>query len=479
MKKITFLILLLTGITLLNSCEKILNPDVVDIPTSTNALQSSQDIDKALAAGYSFLRTVIPDKIFLMGDMRANQFSSYSTTQNAKVETAIPANTAAALLNNGAGDWSGFYKAIAQANLILERIPNIPNYTAELQKKHIGEASFIRAIAYFYLVRFWGDVPINTSSTNLDNIPRSNQKDVFVLIDKDLNIAINNLPTPTSLINPTRATKGAAWAIKAHVAAWNHDYMLTERLCDSVIRFGGFRLIQDTTQLITIFQGKSAEGIFEFNFDPALKEVQKCRLFNRTLGYPWYPDYSDGGTGKDPKYLLTPTREQLDEMFPAHTVDARKYSWFIKEYYKESRPYFGKYKTLQAQGDTTSLNINASNIIITRLADIILLRAEALASDEIGRPNEAINLLNQIRNRSRASDYIGGGNLQDTILLERRKELIGEGQFFFDLVRTRKVDKYTLIKSADWFIKGMWLLPINQSIITQSNNVIVQNPFWL
>ncbi len=462
----------------LGSCNSILNPEVIDIPTANNALQSSSDIEKALAGAYDLLRIVVPDKIFLMGDMRANLFSSYSQSVNVRVETPIPDNTINGLLGNGGGDWSGFYRTISQCNLVIETIPTINSYQEDAKQRHLGEAHFLRAISYFYLMRFWGDVPLVTRSIDLGNIPRSSQKDVSLLINKDLDIAIENLKLNYgSNPLPTRATKGAAWAIKAHLAAWNRDYPNAEKFCDSVIQLGGYRLVTDTTQLVNMFVGKSPESIFELNFDAAAKEVQKCKVFNRTLGRPWYTDVSDGGGGSD-RYLLTPSRDQLNEMFPIGERDARRFAWFIKEKYKEDRPFFGKYRTLLLKGDTTTQNINESNIILTRLPDIMLLRAEALASPTVGRETQAISLLNQVRARANATPYKGGGSLQDTILLERRKELIGEGHFFFDLVRTRKMAQYSKIKSTDWYEKGAWLLPINQNIITMSSNAITQNPYW-
>ncbi|MNV57883.1 SusD family protein [compost metagenome] len=112
------------------------------------------------------------------------------------------------------------------------------------------------------------------------------------------------------------------------------------------------------------------------------------------------------------------------------------------------------------------------------MADIILLRAEALASNGIGRVAEAKELLNKVRRRAYAYEYTGNGNIQDTILLERKKELIGEGQYFFDLVRTRKLPKDSKITNGDWFERGAWLLPINQAILAQSNFVITQNEYW-
>ncbi|TDQ07334.1 RagB/SusD family nutrient uptake outer membrane protein [Pedobacter metabolipauper] len=482
-RKSKLIYIALMSFALLFSCKKILDPDVIDIPTDGNAITSAADVDKALAGAYSFLREVVPDKVFLMGDMRADVFSSYSQVSNVRTETLIATNTSGQLLNNAGGDWRGFYRTIAQCNLILEKISTISVYDEVTRKKHIGEASFIRALSYFYLVRFWGDVPLNLKSVDFSNIPRSPQAEVFKQINADLDVAIANLQVVYNTADKAvRATKGAAWAIKAHVMGWTQDYATCEKLCDSVITRGQYSLVTDTNNLISIFVGKSSEGIFELNFDATLKEVQKNRVYNRTLGRPWYSDGSDGGGGTE-RFLLSPTRTKLNQMFIPGTRDARRFTWFVKEYYinpniPNDRIYLGKYRTLQAKGDTSSQNINESNIIITRLPDIMLLRAEALASPAVGRTAEAVTLLNAVRRRAYASLYTGGGNLQDTILLERKKELIGEGQYFFDLVRTRKLATDSKITQADWFQKGAWLLPIDQTIIAKSDFVITQNEYW-
>ncbi|QPH41161.1 RagB/SusD family nutrient uptake outer membrane protein [Pedobacter endophyticus] len=475
------------------SCKKILEPDVIDSPTGRNAFKTAQDVNNGIGAAYSFLRTALPNKIFLFGDVRAYNFSSLSFTTNVRPETSIPENDYNALINNGGGNWSDFYRTIAQCNLLLEVIPTISNYDNATKRRHIGEVSFIRALTYFYLVRFWGDVPINLSSVNIGTIARSPQAEVYKLVKSDLDKAIANLSLLYSADDKAvRATKGAAWAIKAHLMAWQQDYSACEKLCDSVIRFGNYSLVKDTTNnnLVKIFVGKSPEGIFELNYDYLQNEVEKNLVYNRTLGRPWYKDVSDGGGGTE-KFLLSPTTEQMDAMFKPGAKDARRFSWFIKDYFANSvtigketyngaknRYYFGKYRTLAQNADTTSQKINESNIIITRLADIILLRAEALASNTVNRPAEAVTLLNEVRKRAFAAAYTGGGDLQDTILLERKKELIGEGHFFFDLVRTRKMNKYSLITESDWYSGGAWLLPINQSIIAESNFTITQNDYW-
>ena len=116
---------------LLFSCKKILDPTIIELPTAENAITSAADVEKGVAAAYHFLRVVVPDKAFLMGDLRADVFSSYSQSSNVRVETWIANNTARDLLANGGGNWNQFYTVIAQCNLLLEKIPGIAVYDDE------------------------------------------------------------------------------------------------------------------------------------------------------------------------------------------------------------------------------------------------------------------------------------------------------------------------------------------------------------
>ncbi|MDR6783032.1 hypothetical protein ABIE26_000480 [Pedobacter africanus] len=461
----------------LMSCKKILERDIILSPTDANAFESPEDVNHALAGAYVLLRDILPDKLFLFGDVQADNFNN-PKNKSSRTETDLQRRSGIGdLIQAGAGDWNGFYKTIAQCNLILERIPGVQGYTLDQKERYTGEAKFLRALCYFYLARFYGDVPLILNSVDISNVARSPQDKVFELINADLDDAILKLrvASPDGDKN-IRATKGAAIAIKAHAKAWQQKYDECEKLCNTVMTMGNYSLITDSAALINIFIGKSQEGIFELDFDSKNNELQKNKMYNRTLGRPYYKDQSDGGGGTD-DYVLGFTQTVRKVLFPDANRDIRRDVWFVKDTWTKDILYFGKYRTLKAQGDTTSQNINESNMIITRLADIILLRAEAL--NALGRTSESAVELNKIRNRAKRTTYKGDGILADTILLERRKELLGEGHYFFDLVRTRLMAKYhSKIKQADWYEKGAWLLPISPSNIAASNFVITQNEFW-
>ncbi|SHG09284.1 RagB/SusD family nutrient uptake outer membrane protein [Pedobacter caeni] len=461
----------------LASCKKIIDRDIIQSPTAANAFRAPSDINHGLAGAYNMLRTFLPDQVFLFGDIQADNFNKAKNV-GSRMETDLQRRAGVNdLIQAGAGNWNGYYTTISQCNLILEKIPTISGYTAGEKERYLGEARFLRALSYFYLVRLYGGVPLIMKSVDISNVGRSTQEEIFKAISDDLDAAISNLEVSYSNADrAVRADKGAAKAIKAHLMGWMHKYDECEKLCNEVITSGKYSLVRDSTALLNIFVGKSPEGIFELDFDSKNNELQKNKMYNRTLGRPWYKDQSDGGGGTD-EYVLGFTPAVRAVLFPKGVRDIRRDVWFIKSTWDSEILYFGKYRTLKAQGDTTSQNINESNLIITRLSDIILLRAEAL--DALNRPGEAMTELNKIRERAKRPNYTGGGILADTILLERRKELMGEGQYFFDLVRTRKMAKlHSKIKQADWYEKGAWLLPISSSIIAASNYVITQNEFW-
>ena len=120
------------------------------------------------------------------------------------------------------------------------------------------------------------------------------------------------------------------------------------------------------------------------------------------------------------------------------------------------------------------------NQIVFRYADAILLRAEALA--ELGRDAQAREIVNVVRERAQADLAVTevGDELKDFIWWERTRELMGEGHFFYDLVRTRKVvnSKYTMAPiNVDAFNRGAWTWPIHPDALN-NNPYMTLNTYW-
>jgi len=122
----------------------------------------------------------------------------------------------------------------------------------------------------------------------------------------------------------------------------------------------------------------------------------------------------------------------------------------------------------------------SNNIIVFRLADIMLLRAEAL--NHLGRDQEALTLLNQIRTRANTALYQGSGTALATAILEERlRELFYEGQSYYDLVRTKQLTNYNQNFSSAQFLngspKGGWLWPVDPNMF-KDDFTLTQTPYW-
>jgi len=463
---------MLTGMCMICfSCSKILDQEVIQNPVSVNAWGNPADAEKEVAAAYDLLRTAVSNDylLFKAGDIRAHDYLNGSFGDL----WAYYNDKGILLYSSAMSDWSNFYKVISQCNLILEKIEGIEQskWSGNLKDRYTGETHFIRAFAYFLMVRLWGDVPLQLKAYNTDFISREKAEKVAVVIFEDLQYAAEHLQWEYSVPERgIRATKGAALTITAHAKAWFKDYTACEAACAKVINEGPYKLVQDTAKFMSIFIGKSEEGIFELNYSFAENELDPLGSIGKiTLPDPYYRN--------NYAYTLAcPPADVKAALFPEGKPDRRKKYWFVESTWNTTNASLGKYRTLAAGQDTASGKINESNIIITRLADVMLLRAEALAA--LGRNADAVLEVNKVRKRADTPLYNGNGNIKDTILAERRIELTGEGHRFFDLVRTGQLPKFQPNISAADFQKGAWLLPIKPEIVANSNGTIVQNEFW-
>ena len=168
----------------------------------------------------------------------------------------------------------------------------------------------------------------------------------------------------------------------------------------------------------------------------------------------------------------------MSHRYPAAEQDERKVFWFDEDIYATN----GDFQCLKfanvfmEEGEDNNPDDNQT---VFRYSDPILLRAEALA--ELGLDTEAQSVVNVIRNRAKASNIIDtGDDLKDAIWWERVRELLGEGNFYYDLVRTKKVIKseYTTAPmSVGAFNAGGWTWPIDKSAL-ENNPFMRLNNYW-
>ncbi len=326
--------------------------------------------------------------------------------------------------------WQICFTGIFRANVVLNRVPDIE--MEELTRNRIlGEARFLRALYYSYLVRMFSDVPLVeeeiTNFSSADDIaalqvPRDPSEAIYDLIFEDLSFAEVNLlnKSETEL---GRASSESATALLAKIRLDRKEYALAAGKALEVIDSGAYSLVENYADLWNS-SGNTEEGIFEIQYgnfpnfpNPATFDTAPSSVQGAIAGtgnsavvseYQFFLSFSDGDLRAEPTFLL--------EAGGTPFVD-----------FEVPTPHFKKFLTLD--------EIPGKNFPIIRYADILLVAAEAL--NETQGPDNAYEYVNQVRSRAGLSTLAGLTQEQfaDSVFVERRKELCAEGHGWFDSVR--------------------------------------------
>ncbi|MBC7615422.1 MAG: RagB/SusD family nutrient uptake outer membrane protein [Pedobacter sp.] len=485
MKKITIYIICIIAISTLASCKKFLDEKPISESTDLTFWKNEKDADQGVAAGYALLRKTLnkADGIafYAYGDLPTDEFTTnqwrYNDMSSVNWSISVPrSDTWDRMMQMRRYDT--FYSAIDQANRCIKFIPTISeDKFSKLATKNnlLGEAYFLRAFNYFYMARIWGDIPLIFESgiiTEAVDIPRAKEADVIAQCIKDVNIAIGllNWNYENSNNKAVRANKGAAYALLAHIYAWKGDYTNCNMATDQLLNQGFYQYV-DRNNYLNIFKGKSTEGIFEI--------AQSDENEGNVNGISFY-------TLKAP-YLTTITNNAgfsintatLDNLYNRNTNDKRFTNAFALT--STTDPICIKYANITyVNGNNVITPVAHNNIIVFRLADIKLLKAEALAA--LTQYEAAKVVLNEVRQQAGLTAWSGtDANLFEGIIDERGRELFLEGHRFYDLVRLGKrtgIVKFgnNKITKSD-FDAGKYYWPLDPALL-QINKKLTQTPFW-
>lgn len=350
--------------------------------------------------------------------------------------------------------WAGLYNVIAQTNQVTDKVPGINPMDETRKAQIIGEAKFLRAWAYFYLVRLYGDVPLVTAPQTVnspDFYPaRTSTELIYKQIVDDLTAAeAAGLQWKTT---SGSVSKGAVKSLLAKVyltmagqplnkgAAY---YKLAADKSLEVINNGSFNLFGTYAELHDLKTENNGEHIFEIQYlaSVAGNPMQQLLL----------PNFKDVSAYSDEVGSTVPTT-QFYQSFEAGDLRAKdREGFFYTSYYSGgdgalkplNAPYIFKHFDIVAHGTsntkgTTQSDLNWPQI---RYADVLLIYAEAQNRAD-GAPNAAAyDALNKIRKRALLPELSGLGQTQfeEAVWRERWHELCYEGITWFDMVRLRKV----------------------------------------
>lgn len=485
-----------------SGCKKALDIDSTRVVGEKNMWLLLEDARAGLIATYGLTRSAMADNnaFWLYGDVRPGDFS-VTNRQDLKAIVNNDLNASYTVVEE-LSNWRRWYAVINSANLFLERVKDIrandPRYTQNNMTVDVAQIRFLRAFAYFYMVRIWGDVPLIVTSHDgqFENKGRDSQQKVMAFVESELIAAAADLPykysandvqQPGDYYNETEtrwqgalARKLSAYAILAHVAAWEGNYPsvanYTKFVLDNSAK-GSVNLIgsDDLTNANGFFEEKKYSHILGFNFDwghldaSFTGHIEELTLAAPVVNKP-VPDIY---LSKDS--ILSIFNESGDERFSLDTlgqpVSSRYFTNFNGKY-----PIFSKIKVIQSGVSDPTFRIFSSTIVFTRLEDMYLLRAEALAV--LGDRPGAIELLSTIRNRRNLAGYDAdvNGNLVDAIFKERQRELMGEGHRWYDLVRYNKI-RNNNPAFTELIEKGGVYWPVSRTLMSQ-NSLLTQNSYW-
>ena len=391
-----------------------------------------------------------------------------------------------------ARDWNRYLEDIAYVNSIIENIDLVPDasFSDSERAQWKAEAKIFRAMVLLDMVRIWGNIPVITKEATditADNIeevypvyfpPQNTAEEAYQQIVKDLTEAVPDAPAVGG--DKTILTKGVAWSLlaKAYAEEAIRDYDKVIEYSDKVVN-AGYSLVDDYSLLFGM--NEAGTDVAARNTSEAILEVHYYSgggnwvtwMFGRNL-INWDQNFSWAKWVTPSRDLIAAFEAEGDDVRLGESVVFYEAGWSL---YYPSNNYPFMYK----------IRSENSSIIKLRLADILLLKAEALVAK--GDLDGAAVIVNQIRSRVNLpglSESVKGSaaEMKEAVLKERRLELAFEGQRLFDLIRNDKLQEVMnginnrdsgRLPQARSFTEESELFPIPQTVLDINSN-LEQNP---
>lgn len=478
-------------LTTLGSCKKdFLNIAPENFISSDNFFTSQTDFTQAVNATYAPLRGVY-NSAYIMGEMRSdNAHYIYNNTNRGnlvreEIADFIDNPTAEPVANK----WTSNYRIIASANEVLARI-DAATFDENIKKNLKGQVLFLRSLAYFDLVQYFGGVPlvltptagtadeiINVKST----LERAPVAEVYAQIIKDAQEAAPLLPNK-AIQEKGRATIGAAKTLLGNVYMVQKKWAEAETVLKEVVASGQYSLLSDYAAFFHPNNKNNAESIFEVQYQAGNLGLQS------SFAYVFMPNL----TNLTPITGFTFNNQNTggwniptDNLISAYGAGDKRKAATIADGYTVNgafvaQPYTIKYLHLPLPAPNGSAPNTSENWPVYRYAEVLLFLAEAL--NEQGRSSEGLAYLNVVRDRAFGAgvspvNTTSQTALRDAILNERRFELAFENKRWLDLVRTGKAVEVMSAYGAALKASGKYpnLVPTTYNVT--ANRLLFPIPF--
>ncbi len=361
--------------------------------------------------------------------------------------------------------WDNWYKSVNRATNAIEYAESYGLTDEDYKDRLVGEAEFLRALNYFWLVRSFGAVPLQ----HIDLVERQPVADVYAYIEEDLLDAIGKLPLKSEYDsdNLGRVTKGAAQALLAKVYLYEEDWENAYDMADEVINSNEYSLHPNYEELWRASTENGVESIFEVqargeSIAHGVQQYSQTQGARGSDGWGW-------GYNVPSETLVNAYEAEGDEVrMNASIIFEGETLWDGREVFTVENPRYNEKAYSSASGGADDSD---KNIRILRYAEILLIKAEA--ATYLGE--DAATPLNLVRTRV-GLDAISNPTIEQ-IWNERHLELAMEHDRWYDLIRTGQAQEAMATDGKTFVVGKHELLPIPYSQLVQTPSM-EQNPGW-
>lgn len=482
--------------------------------------KSKEDVEAVIASGYYYMRQCVPTFI-KWGELRGGALYSINTT-DAKLQDFNMTPTVSIC------DWSNIYKVIGMANSVILYAPDVKDdtYYDAIRNSHLAEAYFLRAYCYLLLVKNFKEVPLVLQAYVNDeasfDLAKSSEAQIIAQVKDDVKNALATGAAKGTFeedwATKGRATKWALYALMADACLWSEDYDQCIEYCNLILNAtDAFRpvFMTNTNDWYTMFYpGNSNESIFELNWDYSQNQTNNfSSLFTLTTASTLRPTTRATEMMKQETQVLKNSGltedGRMGRMLMATYVpdNGQAIAWATSNQY-----YIWKYYGTDVPDITGGARAHQdANFIIYRVAEIMMMKAQALTMKGQGSWNEAVSLINRLRHRAGLGNFkdidtqqadaaaqiaqLDEFTLLDEILGQKEMEFMAEGKRWYDLLwlgriaqgkyRTQfmtKVVEGNQTTNQQWIMsvlqdQNAWYMPIPQADI-EHNKLLEQNPYY-
>jgi hypothetical protein len=474
------------GAFFLGGCSDVLNQKPYSLEDPVKTLSTADGVTSVLASAYGNAE--------IMGKYFLNDLSEWPT--GISWQTGGAENRAYQLYGNfnwdaslgGFNGWyNGYYKAIRDANTILDNKDKMKNIDSDKVDQFVAEARFVRALSYQYLFKLFGPTPLRKSNNDDLDLSRASKEEMEKFIISEYENIASTLPAPGDAPKYGRATSGAAKGLLCKFSLNRKKWQKAADTAKEIIDMNYYELFPSFIDMLKVSNEGSKEMVWVFARSAKASGDRNSNLYMNGAFPP--------GFQKWPKTGLT-MRNNWNNWASSYRMRDSFYHSFDSDD-KRREPIMAKYKNgsgktvnlLDNKDDTRSFrywpdpdaqgNTHGNDIPAVRYADILLSRAEAL--NELHGPKQnQIDLINQVRKRAGLNDlqlssFPSKKTLRKQILSERGWEFYNEGKRREDLIRMDKFIEFAHDRGVSHAEEEQRLYPLPQPAI-DSNSNLVQNP---